>query len=72
MPSGWDPNRREAIAGAIQYREYDPFTRVLMRLMMKKGGHPTDTSHDYDFTDWQAVELLGHELTGEFARDQKS
>lgn len=24
-------------------------------------GHPTDTSRDYDFTDWDAVERFGRE-----------
>ena len=28
--------------------------------MMHKGGHPTDTSHDYDYTDWDAVEHFAH------------
>jgi menaquinone-dependent protoporphyrinogen IX oxidase len=32
--------------------------------MMKRGGHPTDTSQDYDYTDWHAVDRFG----GEFAR----
>ena len=29
--------------------------------MMKHGGHPTDTSRDHDFTDWDAVERFGAE-----------
>ena len=37
-------------------------TRTLMRLMMRRGGHPTDTSHDYDYTDWGAVERFGREF----------
>ena len=51
----------ESFAGALQYREYDFFTRLLIKLMMKHGGHPTDTSHDHDFTDWDAVERFGRE-----------
>jgi menaquinone-dependent protoporphyrinogen oxidase len=60
--TGWTPDRAEPIAGALQYREYDLFTRQLMRLLMKRMGHPTDASHDYDYTDWEAVERFGHEL----------
>jgi menaquinone-dependent protoporphyrinogen IX oxidase len=41
---------------------YNVFTRRLMRLLMKRMGHPTDTSHDYDYTDWDAVDRIGHEL----------
>ena len=60
--TGWTATRSEAVAGALQYREYDVFTRQLMRLLMKRMGHPTDASHDYDYTDWDAVDRLGHEL----------
>ncbi|HEV7808590.1 MAG TPA: flavodoxin domain-containing protein [Solirubrobacteraceae bacterium] len=60
--SGWTPTRSERIAGCLQYREYDVFTRQLMRLLMKRMGHPTDASHDYDYTDWDGVDRLGHEL----------
>jgi len=60
--TGWAPARTERIAGCLQYREYDVFTRQLMRLLMKRMGHPTDASHDYDYTDWDAVERLGREL----------
>lgn len=60
--TGWTPTRSEPIAGALQYREYDVFTRQLMRLLMKRMGHPTDASHDYDYTDWDGVDRLGGEL----------
>jgi menaquinone-dependent protoporphyrinogen oxidase len=60
--TGWTPDRSERIAGCLQYREYDPFTRQLMRLMMHRGGHPTDASHDYDYTDWDAVARFGREI----------
>lgn len=60
--TGWTPTRTEAIPGCLQYREYDPFTRQLMRLLMRRMGHPTDASHDYDYTDWDAVERFGREF----------
>jgi menaquinone-dependent protoporphyrinogen oxidase len=60
--TGWTPARTEPIAGCLQYREYDLFTRQLMRLLMKHMGHPTDASHDYDYTDWDAVERFGREI----------
>jgi menaquinone-dependent protoporphyrinogen oxidase len=60
--TSWTPTRAEAIAGCLQYREYDVFTRQLMRLLMKRMGHPTDASHDYDYTDWDAVDRLGAEI----------
>ncbi len=61
--TGWTPARTERIAGCLQYREYDVFTRQLMRLLMRRTGRPTDASHDYDYTDWDAVDRLGREIT---------
>jgi len=60
--TGWTPERSVPLAGALQYREYDVFTRVLMRLKMRGDGHPTDASHDYDYTDWDAVDRFGREF----------
>jgi menaquinone-dependent protoporphyrinogen oxidase len=66
--TGWTPSRSEAVAGCLQYREYDPFTRQLMRLLMRRMGHPTDASHDYDYTDWDAVDRLGREIAATAGR----
>ena len=60
--TGWTPTRSERIAGALQYREYDVFTRQLMRLLMKRMGRPTDASHDYDYTDWDGIDRLAAQL----------
>ena len=60
--TGWTPGRSTTFAGAVQYREYDVATRVLMRLLMRRMHHPTDASQDYDYTDWDAVERWAHEL----------
>jgi menaquinone-dependent protoporphyrinogen oxidase len=60
--TGWTPGRAESLAGALLYREYDFATRLVMRLIMKRGGHPTDTSHDYDYTDWDAASRFGGEV----------
>jgi menaquinone-dependent protoporphyrinogen oxidase len=59
--TGWAPTSTQAFAGALQYLEYDFMTRLLMRLMMRRGNHPTDVTQDYDYTDWDAVERFGHE-----------
>ncbi|HYI98205.1 MAG TPA: flavodoxin domain-containing protein [Thermoleophilaceae bacterium] len=60
--TGWTPGHATGMAGALQYLEYDYFTRILMRLLMRHGGHPTDASQDYDYTDWDAVEDFAHEF----------
>lgn len=70
--TGWTPAKSETFAGALQYREYDFATRLLVRLMMRKAGHPTDVSHDYDYTDWGAVERFGHEFAALMAAAQSA
>ena len=42
-----------------------------MRLMMRRGGHPTDTSQDYDYTDWDAVERFGREFAALVVRPSR-
>jgi menaquinone-dependent protoporphyrinogen oxidase len=56
--TGWTPRARTTIAGALQYREYDFLTRLIMRALMTRGGHPTDTARDYEYTDWRAVDAF--------------
>jgi len=43
------------VAGALKYTQYDFFTRLLMKRIAKKEGRTTDTSRDYEYTDWNAV-----------------
>ena len=60
--TGWRPKRIEKVAGALVYTQYNIFIRHIMKLIVKQHGRSElDTSRDYDFTDWSAVE--------EFARD---
>ena len=60
--TGWTPGRTASFAGALQYLEYDFFTRLLIKQMMHRGGHPTDSSQDYDYTDWDAVDRFGRQV----------
>jgi menaquinone-dependent protoporphyrinogen oxidase len=60
--TGWNPNLKVSFAGALQYREYDFMTRMMMRLLMARGHHPTDTSHDTDYTDWNAVDAFAERV----------
>lgn len=62
--TGWTTRRTTTFAGALQYLEYDFMTRLAMRLLMKRGDHPTDVSHDYDYTDWEAVDSFGRDCAG--------
>lgn len=51
----WQPAMMETFAGAIKYTQYGFITRWVMRSIAKKEGGDTDTSRDYEYTDWNAV-----------------
>jgi menaquinone-dependent protoporphyrinogen oxidase len=59
--TGLTPRRTASFAGALQYREYDFMTRLIMRVLMRRGDHPTDIAQDYEYTDWDAVDRFADE-----------
>jgi menaquinone-dependent protoporphyrinogen oxidase len=65
--TGWTPREAVTFAGALQYLEYDFATRLVMRLLMRHGHHETDTSRDYDYTDWDAVDRFGRDCAAMLA-----
>ena len=54
--TGWQPAFSQSFAGALPYSRYNPFLRFVMRLIARAAGGDTDTSRDYEYTDWKAVE----------------
>jgi len=61
--AGWKPLMTTQIAGALKYTQYDFFKRLIMKMIAKREGRTTDTSKDYEYTDWIAV----REFVKEFA-----
>lgn len=59
--TGWFPRTRACIAGALQYREYDHVTKMVMRLLMARHDHPTDITQDVEYTDWDQVDAFADE-----------
>jgi menaquinone-dependent protoporphyrinogen oxidase len=51
----WHPPQTATFAGALQYSKYGSFKTLLMRLIARMVGNDTDTTRDYDYTDWDAV-----------------
>lgn len=45
----------EMIAGALMYSKYRWPMRWIMKRIAKEAGGDTDTSRDYEYTDWQQV-----------------
>jgi menaquinone-dependent protoporphyrinogen oxidase len=60
--TGWRPERVELFAGALPYTKYDFVTRFFMRHIVAKEGGDVDTSRDYEYTDWRAVERFARGL----------
>jgi menaquinone-dependent protoporphyrinogen oxidase len=53
---GWQPQLTAAIGGALQYSRYGAFKRLLVVVFVGRAGGDTDTSRDYEYTDWDAVD----------------
>ena len=56
------PGGTATFSGALRYPRYGPVTRWIMKLISRRSGGPTDTSQEYEFTDWQAVDRFGEDL----------
>jgi menaquinone-dependent protoporphyrinogen oxidase len=54
--TGWEPDRVGTFAGAVKYTQYDRWTRFTFRLVSALTTGDTDTSRDYEYTDWGEVE----------------
>jgi menaquinone-dependent protoporphyrinogen oxidase len=54
--TGWHPNLTQSVAGAVAYTRYPFFTRMVMKLISARTGRPTDTSRDWEFTNWQEID----------------
>lgn len=62
--TGWRPRQIGAFAGAVLYTRYGFLKRAMMRMISRYAGRDTDTSRDFEYTDWEAVKRFA----GEFAR----
>jgi menaquinone-dependent protoporphyrinogen oxidase len=62
--TGWEPGGVGTFAGALQYSKYGPFIKLMMKLIVGFSGGETDSSRDYEYTDWAAVERFA----ADFAR----
>lgn len=54
--AGWTPRRIASFAGALKYTQYSWLKRTLMKHIAQKEGGATDTSRDFEYTDWDEVD----------------
>jgi menaquinone-dependent protoporphyrinogen oxidase len=60
--TGWHPQGRAIFGGALRYTKYNAFIRFMMRVIAGIAGGDTDTTRDYEYTDWRAVERFASEF----------
>jgi menaquinone-dependent protoporphyrinogen oxidase len=60
--SGWQPATIASFPGMLAWSQYDFFTKLIMRLIVRKHMPNEDTSQDHDFTDYDAVRKFAEEF----------
>src|SRR5688572_23812053 len=55
LSTDWQPTQVLTVAGALPYTRYGWLKRWALRRIVKKAGGDTDTSRDYEYTDWAQV-----------------
>jgi menaquinone-dependent protoporphyrinogen oxidase len=60
--TGWRPTLAWSVAGSIAYTKYSWPTRLVMKYISRRTARPTDTSRDWEFTDWDAVTRMAREF----------
>jgi len=60
--SGWSPAYLKPVAGALAYTKYGWMTRWFMKRIAAKMGGDTDTSRDYEYTDWADLRAFAREF----------
>ena len=55
---GWRPDAVTAFAGALRYTAYGPLKTLLMTRIARQEGLQTDTSQDWEYTDWIEVDAF--------------
>ena len=63
--TGWEPGIVEYAAGALRYSKYNFIKKWIMRMIAKKSGGGTDTTRDYEYTDWNQVRNVLKQLDTE-------
>jgi menaquinone-dependent protoporphyrinogen oxidase len=59
---GWRPGEVATIAGRLAYTQYGFLKRSVMKWIARKEGAPTDTSRDYELTNWSKVDRLADDI----------
>jgi menaquinone-dependent protoporphyrinogen oxidase len=62
--SPWRPGDLKVIAGKVDYPAWNWYERLMIQMIMKFTGGPTDPSTVIDYTDWDDTRAYGEHLLG--------
>lgn len=60
--TGWRPTRVKPVGGTLAYTKYNFLVRFVMKRIARNASMPTDTSRDYEMTDWKALDRFVDEM----------
>jgi len=64
----WLPRHIKPVAGALLYTRYNFFIRFVMKRISRKAGGDTDTSRDFDYTNWSDLDQFVNQLATDFSQ----
>ncbi|MBN8542447.1 MAG: protoporphyrinogen oxidase [Deltaproteobacteria bacterium] len=67
----WQPQARAVFAGGLAYSKYSFLVKWWMKRIAEKSGGDTDTSRDYEYTDWNAVSRFTLDFSNSLIRNGK-
>lgn len=60
---GWRPTITKMVAGAVLYTRYGWLKRRMMKRIVEKAGGDTDTTRDFEYTDWNDLRGFACDFT---------
>lgn len=69
---GWRPAITKLVAGAVPYTRYGWFKRQMMKRIVAKAGGNTDTTRDFEYTDWNDLRGFARDFTALATRQPTS
>src|SRR6185312_6496391 len=64
----WQPGQILPVAGAVLFTKYNFLLRLIMKRISRQAGAGTDTSRDYEYTDWKTLGDFVDEFTHSLPR----
>jgi menaquinone-dependent protoporphyrinogen oxidase len=58
----WNPAVTRSFTGEVAYTRYNPVLRWWLKRISRRKGLPTDTTRDWDFTEWDEVERFARQF----------